>query len=108
MGWVDTDFAKTLVTYGTGAALGTLVKSVVNPEDSFKDWIVQTTSSLVVGVLTGAAVSEFWHLGYWAGLGACAISALISEKLIAFFQARGRSLEKGNIDIGLKKGDGDE
>lgn len=105
MGWFDPELTKALVTSGTGAGIGTLLKTIIKPESDVRKWFVASSTAIIVGTLAGGAVKEWLNLGELAGLAAAAAGALLSEQIIGFLQARGEGLKKGKLDISAKKDD---
>lgn len=90
---MDPDFLKVLIFSSGGSALGTLIKSLTQPEHHFRRWLVQSFVSLVVGTFAGGMAWEWFHFGVW-GASACAASgAYLSEQIVRALQAYGRSLE---------------
>ena len=102
MAQIDPETLKALITAGTGAGAGTVLKSITQPEANLKDWLIQSTSAIIVGALFGLAVTEWAHLGQFTGIAAASVGSLISEQIISFFTTRGKKLAKGEIDISME------
>lgn len=98
MGILDPETIKALITAGTGSGVGTVLKSIINPESNLKRWLIQSTTAVIVGALFGLALTEWAALGQFAGLAAASVGALLSEQIIGFFLARGEKLKHGHID----------
>jgi hypothetical protein len=99
---LDPETIKALITAGTGSSIGTVLKAILKPETNLKRWLLQSLSAVLVGVLFGLAMMEWFKLGQFSALASASVGALLSEQIIGFFLSRGERLKKGDIDISAK------
>lgn len=98
---MDPKFIDIFVWSVSGSTLGTLWRAMTRPESSAMRWFVQVFISLTVGILVGGALIQHFKLEGYVAAGAGAVCAFLSEEVLRFFQARGRKLENGKIDVGV-------
>jgi hypothetical protein len=101
----DPDILRTLMTSGAGAALGSFVKSMSTPEPDIKQRAVSFFISGIVGIVAGAATTEWFSLGVFMGFAASSACALASSEILKFIAVRSHSLSRGKLDITITKGE---
>lgn len=100
---IDPETIRALITAGTGAGAGTVLKSIIKPETNLKNWLLQSMSAVIVGALFGLAVTEYANFGQFTSLASASVGALLSEQIIGFFIARGEKLNRGKIDLSIEE-----
>lgn len=102
---LDPETIKALITAGTGSSIGTVLKAILKPETNLKRWLLQTSSSLIVGVMFGLTLTEWFKFGTITSCTATAVGVLLSEQILSFVMSRGDKLKDGKIDISIKGDD---
>jgi len=106
--WLDARTSEIIMTVSSGTAVGTLWRMVTRPETNWKKFLIKATVSLTVGPVIGGAIVEYFDFHKFIAVSVGSICAFLAEEVLVFFQARGRKLEKGQIDISLSGKDEDE
>lgn len=105
MSWYDKIDGAILIA--GGAVMGTLARTIWRPEASVGRWLVKAAGGLIVGLLAGGAISQYFKLDGFLAAGAGATCALLAEDIVAGVLRRGKGIADGKVDLSLK-GDGDD
>jgi hypothetical protein len=102
---LDPETIKALITAATGSSVGTVLKSILQPETNLRRWMLQSISAIIVGVLFGLTLTEVLNFGTITSCTATAVGVLISENILSFVMKRGDKLKDGKIDISIEGDD---
>lgn len=106
--FMDPKTAEMFVTLGSGSAIGTLWKIILMPKLSPLKYFLEVFLSLTVGMVIGSGVVHYFNITTFGPMMAVpAVLALLSRDVLTFFQRRGESLQKGQIDLSAGGGKSD-
>lgn len=76
------DFMTAALTSSVGAVIGTFIKLVKKPPQSFGHWFGEAFMRISVGTFAGGVCGEWLHLGPWVAASAAAAGAYIADEIL--------------------------
>lgn len=103
--WIDARTSEIVLTVSSGTAIGTLWRMMTRPETDWKRFLRRALTALTVGPVIGFGIVQYYDLHNFVAVAVGSICSFMAEEILSFFEARGKRLRNGDIDLALKNGD---